>query len=136
MHYLLPKIFNPRTKALLHCIQLLGVLAVLTLSLSKVIIDRGIKSRADTMAMAMGAKSIIFIAYQLLTEHVPSLLRYSSHKANTIINCTEIVFYAAVVYLVAQANNVNECIPTICQLNWGIVAIAVSLSDGFEEIKR
>ena len=73
-----------------------------------------------------GAKSLLFIAYQLVTEHVQRFRRYRSLKAYWILNSLEIVFWAAVCFLVIQAN-VARCEGVGCTLSWVVVAIAIVL---------
>lgn len=75
-----------------------------------------------------GLKSLVFIAYQLLTDHVRALKRWKSLKAYAIINGAEIVFWVAVVYLVAAANIKTTCTGTVCTLGWIEVVLAVFMT--------
>jgi hypothetical protein len=73
-----------------------------------------------------GAKSLIIILYQVLTEHVAYLRKWASLKAYTILNVLEIVFWAAVVVLIIQAN-VNICVAPGCTLGWIVAVIGINL---------
>ncbi|KAI4591841.1 hypothetical protein KJ359_012160 [Pestalotiopsis sp. 9143b] len=86
-----------------------------------------ITSRADTMSIGMGAKSLAFIAYQFLTQHVNSLKRWGSLKANSILNFMDIIFWAAVVYLMAQSD-ARSCPVATCTLSKLVLALGVILS--------
>lgn len=78
------------------------------------------------MFLSQSAKSINFIFYQLLTDHVQRLRRWRSLKAYTIINGLEIVFWAAVVFLLIQAN-ISVCVGVGCTLSWVVVGMSISL---------
>lgn len=62
--------------------------------------------------------------YQILTEHVASLKKWSSLKAYFILNAMEVVFWAAVVFTAIQSN-INFCQGLSCTLNWIIVVLGV-----------
>jgi hypothetical protein len=51
---------------------------------------------------------------------------HNSYKADAIINCLEVVFWGAVVFLVMQ-ENLNTCNGLSCYLNWGVVGLAIVL---------
>jgi hypothetical protein len=73
-----------------------------------------------------GAKSLLFIAYQISTEHVQALRRWQSYKAYWILNALETVFWGAVVFLVMQAN-LARCVGVGCKLSWAVMAIGIVL---------
>ncbi|KAH8202909.1 hypothetical protein TruAng_002962 [Truncatella angustata] len=52
--------------------------------------------------------------------------KWASLKAYAIINATEIVFWAAVVYLTIQAAT-QSCVAPTCALTWVIVALAINM---------
>lgn len=52
--------------------------------------------------------------------------KWASLKANTILNCMEIVFWAAVAYLLIQSN-MQSCTGLGCTLAWVIVVMAIIL---------
>lgn len=66
---------------------------------------------------------MIIISYQILSEHVARFSRWKSYKAYAILNGLEIVFWAAVIFLVLQAN-IKSCAGVSCTLRW--IAVAVS----------
>lgn len=71
-----------------------------------------------------GAKSLVFLAYEISTEYVKSLQRWRSYKANTILNGLDIAFWGAVAFLNLQAN-LNSCDGISCYLGWGVAGVAV-----------
>ncbi|VUC28745.1 unnamed protein product [Clonostachys rosea] len=86
------------------------------------------RTRTDMMAIAMGAKSLVVIAYQLLSEHVAQWKRFASLKANLILNSLEIVFWAAVAFMAIQSNT-RSCSGASCGLGWGVLVIAILVSN-------
>ncbi|KUI64385.1 hypothetical protein VM1G_11186 [Cytospora mali] len=120
-------LLDTRFKLPIHLVELVLIVAVIAITGARLTLPGLPRTRANTIALGFSAKSIVFISYQLLTEHVKSFRRWKSYKANTIINGLEIVFWGAVVFLLIQAN-VSVCIGTGCTLSWVIVAIAICLS--------
>ncbi|KAF2464170.1 uncharacterized protein BDR25DRAFT_243120 [Lindgomyces ingoldianus] len=118
--------FSPRFKLPVHLLQLVLITFAMGLSVPRLFIKNQPRTRANTIALGMGAKSLIFLAYQLFTEYVPRFKRWHSYKANAIINSLEIVFWAAVAFLVVQAN-LSRCMGWSCTLSWCVVGIAVVL---------
>ena len=78
------------------------------------------------LTKSQGAKSLIFIAYQISTEHVQALHRWQSFKAYWILNALETVFWGAVVFLVMQAN-LARCVGVGCKLSWAVMAVGIVL---------
>jgi hypothetical protein len=78
------------------------------------------------LTQTQGAKSLIFIAYQISTEHVQALRRWQSYKAYWILNALETVFWGAVVFLVMQAN-LSRCVGIGCKLSWAVMALGIVL---------
>ncbi|KAI0877445.1 hypothetical protein GGS24DRAFT_447076 [Hypoxylon argillaceum] len=74
------------------------------------------------MIPIVGAKSLIIQAYQLLTEHVTRLARWKSPKANAILNCLEVLVWAAFTGLLGQAN-LSKCVGQACGLGWATAAL-------------
>lgn len=72
----------------------------------------------------------MFIAYQISTEHVHALRRWQSYKAYWILNALEVVFWAAVVFLVMQAN-LARCVGVGCKLSWVVMALGIILRYDF-----
>jgi hypothetical protein len=70
---------------------------------------------------------MIIISYQLLTTHVARFQRWRCLKAYAILNGLEVVFWAAVVFLVIQAN-IQVCVGTGCYLSWAVVGVAIVLT--------
>ncbi|KAH0364271.1 hypothetical protein KCU65_g6905, partial [Aureobasidium melanogenum] len=118
---------NPRYKFPVHVIYVVLVALAMGLSVPRLFMKSQPRTRANTIALGMGAKSLMFIAYQLLTEHVARFRRWRSYKAFFILNSLEIVFWAAVAFLVIQAN-LSRCIGTSCILSWVVAALGIVLS--------
>lgn len=70
---------------------------------------------------------MIIIMYQILTTHVTRFRRWQSLKAYAILNGLEVVFWAAVVFLVIQAN-IQVCVGTGCYLSWAVVGVAIVMT--------
>ncbi|KAJ4983850.1 hypothetical protein SVAN01_10654 [Stagonosporopsis vannaccii] len=119
--------FNSRFKLPLHIITGILVVIVIGLSVPRLFMKNQPRTRAGTIALGMGAKSLILLGYMLLTEHVQKLKRWHSYKANVIISCLEIVFWGAVAFLVFQGN-LSRCEGVTCYLSWVVVGIAVVIN--------
>lgn len=52
--------------------------------------------------MIQGIKSLIVIAYQMLTEHSDRFRKWASTKANAVLNCLEVVFWLAVLVVTGK----------------------------------
>jgi len=70
---------------------------------------------------------LIIILYQVVTGHSARFHKWASLKANMILNCLEVVFWGAVVFLGIQAN-MNYCVGTNCTLSWVVCIIGGTLS--------
>lgn len=67
---------------------------------------------------------MIIISYQILTQHFARFGRWKSYKAYAILNGLEIIFWAAVVFLVVQAN-IKSCVGISCTLRWITVSVSI-----------
>ncbi|KAH6678468.1 hypothetical protein B0J14DRAFT_323904 [Halenospora varia] len=142
--------FDSRYKFAVHMLQLILVLLAIGGSAVRLLFVKApgaSPSRANTMALGMvsilspspfqsinltknlkqGAKSLIIILYQVITEHSARCRKWASLKANMILNSLEIVFWAAVVFLMIQAN-LKFCVGTNCVLSWCVCCVAGLLS--------
>ncbi|KAH7008866.1 hypothetical protein EDB80DRAFT_893210 [Ilyonectria destructans] len=119
--------FAPRYKTPMHVVQIVLVIVVIGLSAARMLMKNAPRGRSTTIGLGMGAKSLIIILYQLLTEHVDRLSRFASLKAFAILNSLEVVFWGAVAFLSLQANT-KSCEGTSCTLGWVVVALAVILN--------
>ncbi|KAG7120620.1 hypothetical protein HYQ44_005116 [Verticillium longisporum] len=118
--------FDPKHKGKLHLVQVLLVVGVLGMGGARLLMSNGPTSRADTMALGMGAKSLIIIAYQVFSEPGRWLRRFESLKANFILNIVEVAAWGAVVYMVISST-LKQCDGfkgTSCMLAWGVIALA------------
>jgi hypothetical protein len=58
----------------------------------------------------------------MLTEHSKSCAKWRSLKANMILNCLEVVFWAAVVFMMIQAK-LKFCVGASCVLSWVVCVL-------------
>lgn len=143
-------LLSPRYKLWIHVAEIMLIVPVMIITGVRMTLPGTARTRANTIGLAMvcfattkkktavqlggletdsvstsqGAKSLVFIAYQLLSEHVPAFRRWWSLKAYAIINGLEVVFWGAVAVLTIQAN-IQVCVATSCILGWVVVAIAI-----------
>ncbi|EXF75124.1 hypothetical protein CFIO01_06734 [Colletotrichum fioriniae PJ7] len=121
-------LFDSKLKFPIHMVQLALVIAALSLSVARIFLPNRPRGRSGTMALGMAAKSLIIIAYQVLTEHVSSFKRWASLKANLILNGMEVVFWAAVAYMGIQGNTQQSCVGVSCTIGWIVVVMGILLS--------
>ncbi|RMJ07555.1 hypothetical protein BHE90_005919 [Fusarium euwallaceae] len=119
--------FPARAKLPIHLAQLVLVIVVIALSGARLLMKNTPPGRSTTMGLGMGAKSIVIIMYQLLTEHVKSLKKWGSLKAYWILNAMEVVFWAAVAFMMIQGNR-RICIGTSCAIGWVVCVLGICLS--------
>ncbi|KAK7217742.1 hypothetical protein V2G26_005745 [Clonostachys chloroleuca] len=121
------KYFVPRLKMPLHIVEVIMIIVAIILAGVR-LTTITTRTRTDMMAIAMGAKSLVVIAYQLLSEHLAQWKRFASLKANLILNSLEIVFWAAVAFMAIQSNT-RSCKGASCGLGWGVLVIAILISN-------
>ncbi|KAH7356182.1 hypothetical protein BKA66DRAFT_445997 [Pyrenochaeta sp. MPI-SDFR-AT-0127] len=119
--------FASRFKLPVHLIQAVLITVVIGLSVPRLFMKNQPRTRSSTIALGMGAKSLIILAYMLLAEHVESFKKWHSYKANVILSCLEIVFWGAVAFLCFQAN-LKQCTGIMCTLSWVVVGLAVVIN--------
>ncbi|RSL86681.1 hypothetical protein CEP52_014991 [Fusarium oligoseptatum] len=119
--------FPARAKLPIHLAQLVLVIVVIALSGARLLMKNTPPGRSTTMGLGMGAKSIVIIMYQLLTEHVNRLKKWGSLKAYWILNAMEVVFWAAVAFMMIQGNR-RICIGTSCAIGWVVCVLGICLS--------
>ena len=73
------------------------------------------------------------MSYQVLSEHVHAFKKWASLKAYVILNALEIVFWAAVAFLMIQANS-QFCVGLSCTLSWIVIVLAIILRYEFWHI--
>ncbi|QKD62216.2 uncharacterized protein FOBCDRAFT_108550, partial [Fusarium oxysporum Fo47] len=122
-------IFSNRLKLPLHLVELLLIFSVLILSVVRMLKlpKNAPRGRSNTMALGMSAKSLIILLYQLLSEHLQAFKKWSSLKAYVILNALEIVFWAAVAFMMIQAN-LKFCEGFTCILTWIVCVLGVVMS--------
>ncbi|CAG5175171.1 uncharacterized protein ALTATR162_LOCUS10754 [Alternaria atra] len=117
-------IFSSRFKFHIHIAQVVLVVAALGLTVPRLFMNNVPRSRSSTIALGMGAKSLILLAYLIFSERVSRFQRWHSYKAHAIISCLEVVFWSAVAGLMFQAN-MDYCKGITCGLSWVVIVIAV-----------
>ncbi|KFY04539.1 hypothetical protein V491_09322 [Pseudogymnoascus sp. VKM F-3775] len=85
----------------------------------------GRRSMSGQIALSMGAKSLIFITYELVSGHTKFLKERL--KVNMILSCIEVVAWPAVVAFTVQGI-IQKCVGTTCILSWVLVPLAVAMS--------
>ncbi|KAI5262321.1 hypothetical protein E4T47_09305 [Aureobasidium subglaciale] len=122
-------LFNTSFKTRMHYIEL--ALVALVIILTGVRISQKPSflpvTRSDTMAIVMGVKTIVVIAYQLLTSHVGSLKRWRNTKAYLVLNCLEVIFWLAVVVLTGMGMQ-RYCKGAYCGISVVIILLAVVMA--------
>ncbi|XXH04522.1 hypothetical protein Hte_010938 [Hypoxylon texense] len=118
----LSALFDSRFKFRVHMVQLSLISLVVLLSIVRIAI--ALPQRAHIMGIAIGIKSILFISYQLLTEHTVKFQKWASPKANFILNVIDIPFWAVIMFLLFQAN-ARFCAGAACGVSWVMAALAI-----------
>ena len=70
---------------------------------------------------------MVIIFYQIMTEHFARFHKWRSLKAYAILNALEVIFWAAVVFLVIQAN-IQVCIGIGCTLSWISAGVSIVIT--------
>ncbi|KAI1046893.1 hypothetical protein LB505_009742 [Fusarium chuoi] len=115
--------FTLRNKIPLQILLVTLIITVITLSGVRLILPNRPPGRSTTMGLGMGAKSLIILAYEILTEHSIRFHRWSSLKAYFILNALEVVFWAAVAFMMIRGNS-QLCVGTSCALGWVVFVLA------------
>jgi hypothetical protein len=131
--------FTPRNKIPLQIVLVILIITVITLSGVRLILPNRPPGRSTTMGLGMvslfsgtqslrsnifqGAKSLIILSYEILTEHTVRFHRWSSLKAYFILNAMEVVFWAAVAFMMIRGNS-QICVGTSCALGWVVFVLA------------
>ncbi|KEY69777.1 hypothetical protein S7711_03756 [Stachybotrys chartarum IBT 7711] len=118
--------FDSRFSLRVHCVQCVLILAAVILTIVRIAMPAPFTTRAHMMALAMGIKSLIFIGYQLASAHMARFAKWHSLKANAILNCLEVVFWATAMGLLFQANG-QTCSGASCGVSWVIALLALVL---------
>ncbi|KAF1963509.1 hypothetical protein CC80DRAFT_7846 [Byssothecium circinans] len=116
--------FHPRHKLPVHVAQIFLVAVAMGCSVPRLFMKNQPRTRANTVALGMGAKSLIIIIYMIVTEHNPRFKKWKSYKANVILSCLEVVFWGTVAFLAMRAN-LRICTGALCVLSWVVVVVAV-----------
>ncbi|KFZ24856.1 hypothetical protein V502_00657 [Pseudogymnoascus sp. VKM F-4520 (FW-2644)] len=85
----------------------------------------GRRSLSGQIALSMGAKSLMFITYELVSGHTKFLKERL--KVNMILSCIEVVAWPAVVAFTVKGI-IKRCVGTTCILSWVLVPLAVAMS--------
>ncbi|KAF4957114.1 hypothetical protein FGADI_3333 [Fusarium gaditjirri] len=115
--------FTIRNKLPLQIVIVTLIITVITISGVRLILPNRPPGRSTTMGLGMGAKSLIILTYETLTEHSIRFHRWSSLKAYFILNAMEVVFWAAVAFMMIRGNS-QLCVGTSCALGWVVFMLA------------
>ncbi|WZH45707.1 uncharacterized protein QYS62_006775 [Fusarium acuminatum] len=119
--------FTLRNKIPIQVVQVILIITVIALSGARLLMPNRPPGRSATMGLGMGAKSLIILSYEILTEHFSRFHRWGSLKAYFILNTMEIVFWAAVAFMMLRGNT-NLCVGASCVVGWVVVVLAGILS--------
>ncbi|KAI4951342.1 hypothetical protein J4E91_004051 [Alternaria rosae] len=117
-------VFSSRFKFPIHIAQVVLVILAIALTLPRLFIANVPRTRASTYTLGMGAKSLILLAYLILSEHSPRFQRWHSYKAHAIISCIEVIFWSVVAGMMFSTN-LSYCKGPTCGLGWVVVIIAI-----------
>ncbi|KAH6842291.1 hypothetical protein B0I37DRAFT_392918 [Chaetomium sp. MPI-CAGE-AT-0009] len=125
MHNSETGLLAPKWKLRWHII--VAVLAVLVIVLTGIYMNiSAFFTRQDIMAIPFAVKTLVFITYQLLTEHTERFAKWRSLKANLILNCIEPVFWLALVVLKFMGIS-RFCSGSGCAVTWIITLVAIAI---------
>ncbi|PSN59908.1 hypothetical protein BS50DRAFT_682005 [Corynespora cassiicola Philippines] len=121
--------FDPKFRMPMHIILFILIKAAMIVAVVRIFTMSGRMSRSDTMALAMGAKSMVFLIYEVVTERFEKFKRWGSLKAYAIINGLEVVFWSAVAFLGIQTIMQRGCHGTsTCYMGWVVIGLAIFIS--------
>ncbi|KAI1393309.1 uncharacterized protein F4822DRAFT_8139 [Hypoxylon trugodes] len=118
--------FDSRFKFRVHMVQLSMIALVIILSIARIAMRDPPPQRAHTMGIAIGLKSIVFILYQVLTEHTFKFQKWANKKTNFILNCVDIPFWAVMMGLLLSTN-AQACVGGSCAVSWILALLAIAL---------
>lgn len=137
--------FNTRFKLGVHITQLYLIIPVIIISIVRVAMKDPSPQRAHIMGISIvrypgsrasylansrlapqGLKSIIFILFQILTEHTLKFQKWANKKTNIILNCIDIPFWAVMMGLLLSTS-ANICVSRSCAVGWIMVLLAIAL---------
>ncbi|KAK0378813.1 hypothetical protein CLIM01_03860 [Colletotrichum limetticola] len=120
-------LFDNRHMMKVHIVQIIVIHIVMGLSGARIFLKGGPVTRTNTMSLGISVKSMVFIIYQIATQHWARGRGWASLKANAILNGLEPVFWGAVVFMSIQGN-IQRCVGTSCILSWVIVGCGIFLN--------
>jgi hypothetical protein len=82
-----------KISAWVHALQFPLTGAVLAIGLLRMFNKNIPKGASDRIVMSVSAKSLIIMAYMVLTEYVSGMKRWASTKANMILSLMETLLY-------------------------------------------
>ncbi|KAI0442787.1 hypothetical protein F4803DRAFT_518020 [Xylaria telfairii] len=109
--------FGTTHKFRIHILQTFLTVVVFILSIAYFPTPGAIPTRVRVMIPIISVKSLIIQAYQILTEHTTRFAKWHSLKANAILNCLEVLFWAVFTGLLFSANSAI-CLGAACGLAW------------------
>ncbi|KFY21258.1 hypothetical protein V491_03044 [Pseudogymnoascus sp. VKM F-3775] len=121
-------LFDARYNIKIHIVQISLVVVMFILSGARIATKPKGRptTRADTLGIVMGVKTIVVLLYQILSSHVERFRKWASLKAYAILNFMEILFWFVVV-IVTFIGVSQFCSGVNCGLTWISVLIAIIL---------
>lgn len=86
---------------IIHFIEIPLILAILVIAVYKIFSPSVVKTRGGTWGLGVAAKSLVFLTFILLTEHVRRLHRYGGLKCYMILSIIDQLFWFVGVGLTA-----------------------------------
>ena len=126
-HPHLKGIFAPQYQFPVHLVQACLAIACIVLSAYRLTIEHETRTKVHTISLAIGIKSLVIIAGELITEHIPRFEKWRSLKAIVWANAIEIIVWMGCAGLTMQAN-LDECIGVGCDLSWTIFALSTAMT--------
>ncbi|KAK1495542.1 hypothetical protein CCUS01_13423 [Colletotrichum cuscutae] len=97
-------LFDNRHMMKVHIVQIIVIHIVMGLSGARIFLKGGPVTRTNTISLGISVKSMVFIIYQIATQHWARGRGWASLKANAILNGLEPVFWGAVVFMSIQVD--------------------------------
>ncbi|CDZ96383.1 hypothetical protein [Phaffia rhodozyma] len=113
---------------IIHAIQFVLTVAVLAIGLVKMFIIKP-RTSSSRWLLSVSAKSLITLAYIVLSENVSYFHRWASLKANMILNILEAVFWIAAIVLTTMGLINGGCAAGVgCGTTYAAIAIGSLLA--------
>ncbi|KAH6988157.1 hypothetical protein BKA56DRAFT_669724 [Ilyonectria sp. MPI-CAGE-AT-0026] len=122
-------LFNPEYKTKAHIGQFVLIAIIIALAICKIATKPSYipMNRLDMIGISMSGKTIIVIAYQLLTEHVSRFQKWASLKAYAILNTLEVFLWFVVIILTLWGISM-VCVGISCAFGWLVALMCLVMT--------